>query len=151
MKKIAGKIGRAAAVFTVVAGLWGLAAAPVQADPGPEGIWRMSSGKVTVRVRFCGGRKLCATIVGLAEPLSKNGKPKVDRENPNPSLRSRPIIGLQVVSGMAPAGANRWKGYIYNADDGGTYASELRLSGNAMNLQGCWGPFCKKNRFNRVP
>ena len=138
---------RCAAVLAVaMAALSGVAAA----DPGPAGIWRMSNGKVTVRVNFCGGQKLCATVVALAQPIGKDGKPKIDHENPNPSLRHRRILGLQVVSGMAPAGPGRWKGYIYNADDGGTYRSEMRLSGNAMVLQGCWGPFCKKNRFIRV-
>jgi uncharacterized protein (DUF2147 family) len=151
VKKVPGAMTRAAAVTGLIAAtLFGTTAAAL-ADPGPEGIWRMSSGKVTVRVRYCGGKKLCATIIGLAEPLTKEGKPKVDHENPNPSLRSRRIVGLQVVSGMRPAGPNRWKGYIYNADDGGTYSSELQLSGNAMNLKGCWGPFCKKNRFIRAP
>ena len=120
------------------------------ADGSPEGIWRLNSGKVTVRVNYCGGKNLCATIVGLAQPLDRQGKPKVDHENPNASLRTRRVIGLQVVSGMAPAGENRWKGRIYNADDGGTYRSEMRLSGNSMTIEGCWGPFCKKNRFNRI-
>lgn len=120
------------------------------ADGGPEGIWRLSSGKVTVSVRYCGGRNLCATIIGLAQPLNKAGKPKTDHENPNPALRGRRVIGLQVVSGMSPAGENRWKGRIYNADDGGTYRSEMSLSGNNMVISGCWGPFCKKNRFIRV-
>lgn len=120
------------------------------ADPGPAGVWRLSSGKVTVRVGFCGGHKLCARIVGLAQPIGKDGRPKVDKENPNPALRGRRIMGLQVVSGMSPAGPGLWKGYIYNADDGGTYRSEMQLSGNVMVLRGCWGPFCKKNRFHRV-
>lgn len=142
---------RVVTMALLTAGMLTASAVPSLSDPGPEGTWRLKSGKVTVRVRYCGGIRLCATIIGLAQPLNKAGKPKVDDENPNPSLRNRRIIGLQVASGLKPAGPNRWKGYIYNADDGGTYASELQLSGNAMTLQGCWGPFCKKNRFIRVP
>lgn len=136
----------------LVAGLLGIFAAfgTAQADSNPAGVWRMASGKVTVRVHYCGGVKLCATIIDLAQPFTKDGKAKTDHENPNPALRGRRVIGLQVVSGMAPAGQNRWKGYIYNADDGGTYRSEMNLSGNAMILKGCWGPLCKKNRFIRV-
>ena len=143
---------RQTALRGLVAGAFShlLATAPASADSGPQGTWRMSNGKVTVRVSSCGGQKLCATIVGLARPTGKDGKPKVDHENPNPSLRHRRVIGLQVVSGMAPSGPNVWKGYIYNADDGGTYRSEMRLSGNTMVLNGCWGPFCKKNRFIRI-
>jgi uncharacterized protein (DUF2147 family) len=125
-------------------------ASPAFAEGGPVGVWRLSTGKVTVRVNYCGGRNLCATIVGLAQPLNSAGQPKTDHENPNHSLRGRRVVGLQVVSGMVPAGENRWKGRIYNADDGGTYRSEMRLSGNSMVISGCWGPFCKKNRFIRV-
>jgi len=123
---------------------------PASSGQGPEGVWRLSTGKVTVRVRYCGGKKLCATIIGLAKPYGKDGKPKRDHDNPNPSLRGRSVVGLQVASGLLPAGPNRWAGMIYNADDGGTYSSQISISGNVMVLQGCWGPFCKKNRFTRV-
>lgn len=127
-----------------------VAAGPAFAGSGPEGVWRLTSGKVTVRVSYCAGHNLCATIVGLAKPLDKAGKPKTDHENPNRALRARRVIGLQVASGLVATGENRWKGRIYNADDGGTYRSEMRLDGNTMVLEGCWGPFCKKNRFIRV-
>jgi uncharacterized protein (DUF2147 family) len=126
-----------------------LAAAPAVAE-NPTGVWRLQNGKVTVRVAYCGGQNLCATIIALARPLDKRGKAKVDHENPNPALRNRPVVGLQVVSAMKPAGANQWKGRIYNADDGGTYRAEARLSANTLLMTGCWGPICKKNRFIRV-
>ncbi len=64
------------------------------------GIWAMSNGKVTVKVTDC-GNKLCAAIVALKQPISKiDGKPKVDRENPDPDLRRRPLIGLSILIGM---------------------------------------------------
>jgi hypothetical protein len=76
-------------------------AGPALADP--EGIWSMSNGKVTVRVDDCGGN-LCAEIVGLKEPISKiDGKPKVDRENPDPDKRKRPLIGLSILIGREPS------------------------------------------------
>ncbi len=128
-----------------------LSALPAQAmAAGPEGTWIMNNGKVTVRVSYCGGEKLCATIVGLAKPTYKDGTPKIDKHNPNPALRSRRVIGLTIISGMQPAGANHWKGQIYNADDGGTYRSSADLSGDTMVVKGCWGPFCKNMNFKRV-
>ena len=33
----------------------------------PSGTWRLDNGKVTVKVRQCGGQ-VCANIVGLKEP-----------------------------------------------------------------------------------
>ncbi len=122
------------------------------AESGPLGTWAMTNGKVTVRVRDCGG-KLCGAIVALKEPISKiDGKPKVDRENPAASLRKRPLIGLPVLIAMKPAGKGLWKGAIYNPDDGRTYSASLELAGqNRMNVKGCVvGFLCKTNKFVRV-
>ena len=122
------------------------------ADTGAAGIWRLSSGKVTIRVNQCGGQNLCATIVGLAEPLNKKGQPKMDKHNPNPALQTRRLIGLQVVSGMKPDGANSWRGSIYNADDGRTYSGTATISGNTLVIKACilGGLACKKRQFARV-
>lgn len=111
----------------------------------------MSSGKVTVKVRPCGGT-ICGTIAGLKEPISKiDGKPKVDRENPDPSLRKRPLIGLPILIGMKPAGEDSWKGAIYNPDDGNTYSATLTLNGSKMKVKGCVaGILCKTNSFVRL-
>jgi uncharacterized protein (DUF2147 family) len=50
---------------------------------------------------------------------------------------------------MKPAGENIWQGTIYNADDGRTYSSYMKLSGNNMKVKGCVGPFCKTMVFVR--
>lgn len=126
-------------------------AAPASAA-GPEGIWSMSNGKVTVRVSNCGSN-LCAKIVGLKEPISKiDGKPKVDRENPDKAKRKRPLMGLSILIGMKPTGDGRWKGAIYNPDDGKTYSATVRHDGgNTMKVQGCVASIlCKTNTFVRA-
>ncbi len=123
------------------------AAAPASAA-NPEGIWSMSDGKVTVRVSDCGSN-LCARIVGLKEPISKiDGKPKVDRENPDAAKRKRPLIGLSILIGMKPNGDGQWKGAIYNPDDGKTYSATVVHNGKTMKVKGCVaGIFCKTNTF----
>ncbi len=133
---------RIAGLFAVV--LSGLALA----DEGANGVWKLSSGKVTVRIAPC-GPSLCGAIVGLAKPLDKKGRPKVDKENPNESLRQRPLIGLTVLANMKPTGENWWRGTIYNADDGRTYSSYMKVLGNSMKVKGCVGPFCKTMLFLR--
>lgn len=116
----------------------------------PSGTWRLDNGKVTVKVRQCGD-EVCANIVGLKEPTYKDGKPKIDKYNKNPSLRNRPLMGLAVLSNMKPAGDNTWTGNIYNADDGRTYSATMTLSGNTMKLKGCVaGIFCKTNTFRKL-
>jgi uncharacterized protein (DUF2147 family) len=119
------------------------------ADTGASGVWIMESGKVTVRIAPC-GPNLCGTIVGLAKPLNKLGQPKVDKENPNAALRNRPIIGLTILSNMVPQSDNEWAGTIYNADDGRTYSSYIKLSGDRMKVKGCVTIICKSIAFRRA-
>ena len=117
----------------------------------PDGIWSMSNGKVIVRVANCGSN-LCANIVGLKEPISKiDGKPKVDRANPDPAKRGRPLIGLSILIGMKPAGPGHWEGAIYNPDDGQTYSATVSNDGgDKMLVMGCVAAiFCKTNTFVR--
>jgi uncharacterized protein (DUF2147 family) len=134
-----------ALVALVVAGL----AAPAGAETTPTGTWIMNNGKVTVEVANCGAN-YCGTIVAMAKPLDKKGRPKVDKHNPNPSLRNRPVIGLRILNNMKPAGTDRWEGTIYNADDGRTYSSTMKLSGKSMKVKGCVLFVCKSMTFNRV-
>jgi len=116
----------------------------------PSGTWRLDNGKVTVKVRQCGG-EVCANIVALKEPTYQDGTPKIDKYNKNPSLRNRPLIGLSVLSDMKPTGDNSWAGNIYNADDGKTYSATMTLSGATMKLKGCVaGIFCKTNTFKKL-
>jgi uncharacterized protein (DUF2147 family) len=132
------------------AGILAGATSAVWADDA-EGIWSMKSGKVTVRVSQCGD-SLCAIIIDLKERISKiDGKPKVDRENPDPALRQRPVIGLSILSGMRPAGDRKWVGALYNPDDGQTYEATVKLDGDVIKVTGCvLGLLCKTNTFIRV-
>ena len=127
-----------------------LAGGMAQAGEGPAGVWRMTSGKVTVRISDCGG-DLCGTIVGLKKPLDKHGQPKRDKDNPNKALRNRPVIGLTILSNMRPSDDNSGEGTIYNPDDGNTYKSRMVLKGSdTMKVDGCVMVLCKSMTFIRV-
>jgi uncharacterized protein (DUF2147 family) len=129
-----------------------LVAQPAQAQAGlePAGTWLTQAGDAKVRVSKCGGG-ICGVIVWLKDPINhSNGKPQVDDKNPNPSLARRPIIGLPLFSGMAASGPNKWSGHIYNADDGGTYASSISLSGSdTLKVEGCVGALCGSENWTR--
>lgn len=71
-----------------------------------------------------------------------NGKTVTDRHNPNPALRSRPLTGLRLLTGLAyDPGSHKWKGgHIYNADNGRTYNCLVRMLGpNRLQLRGYIG------------
>lgn len=129
----------------LVVGMSGLALA----EGGASGVWRLDTGNVTVRIAPCGAN-LCGAIVGLAKPLNHRGQPKVDKKNPNVALRTRPLMGLTILANMKATGENNWQGTIYNADDGRTYSSYMKLSGGNMKVKGCIGPFCKTMVFVRA-
>jgi len=140
----------AAAVAMAAAGLL-VVAAPVLASDQATGTWRMSNGKVTVRVAHC-GPSLCGTVVALRKPHDDKGRPRLDKENPNPALRGRPVIGLTILSNMRASGDGAWTGTIYNPDDGNTYSSQMQLLGpSTMRVNGCVaGVFCRSMKFTRV-
>ncbi|MFN3659071.1 MAG: DUF2147 domain-containing protein [Pseudolabrys sp.] len=117
-----------------------------------EGTWLSEDGGTKVRLVDCGG-KLCGTVVWLDEPVDKEtGKAKTDKLNPDPAKRSRPLLGLQVVSGLKPNGPERWSGSIYNADDGRTYQAHLQIKSRSVAvLQGCvLAVLCKGHTWRRV-
>ena len=76
----------------------------------PEGTWLSEDGGTKVRLANCGG-KLCGTVVWLNQPIdAATGKPKTDKLNPDPAKRARPLLGLQVVNGLAASGPDKWSG-----------------------------------------
>lgn len=87
-------------------------------------------------------------IVWLEEPLyteddtdGEYGQPKVDKKNPDPALRSRPIMGLVMMEGFQYDGDGTWKkGTIYDPDNGKTYKCKLRLvNDDVLNVRGFIG------------
>ena len=115
----------------------------------PAGTWTAAEGKSRVKISHCGAN-LCGSVVWLREPNDDSGKPKTDGRNADAALRSRPIIGIQVLQSLVPNGET-WKGRIYNAEDGKTYAASFRLQGdNSALVQGCAAVvFCKSQVWTR--
>jgi uncharacterized protein (DUF2147 family) len=115
----------------------------------PAGTW-LTEENATVRVSNCGGG-LCATIASLKEPNDpQTGKPKTDINNVDASKRNRPIVGLQIFTGLRPEGANKWTGQIYNPEDGKTYDANVVLeNANSLKVQGCVLFICRTKTWTR--
>jgi uncharacterized protein (DUF2147 family) len=69
------------------------------------------------------------------------GKEKVDRENPDATLRTRKIVGLVLMSGFVFDGKGTWqKGTIYDPDNGKTYKSKIKITdGGVLKVRGFIG------------
>lgn len=86
----------------------------------PDGTWLLAN-RVAVEVFECSDL-VCARIVWLARPRSPDGKPDVDRLNPDPNMRQRPLCGLTIIWGLQPDGPDHWSnGSLYDPQDGNTY------------------------------
>ena len=139
----------ALATFAV---LWVAAATPAAAGD-PRGNWMTDDGKAKIAIVSCGGA-LCGNIVALTEPIDPGtGKPKTDSNNPDAAKRIRPLVGVQIVIDMKPDSADKWKGQVYNAEDGKTYSGSITLvDAKTLTLQGCalGGLICKNRTWKRA-
>ena len=122
------------------------------------GVWTTEHRDAKIRIAAC-GPALCGTIVGLAQPLDADGRAKTDVNNPDPARRARPLVGLTILTGLAPAGGTgggasggSWRGVIYNADDGRDYEVSVRLlDARRAAIRGCilGGLFCGGETWTR--
>ncbi len=81
-------------------------------------------------------------IIWLKNPL-ENGKPQVDEENPDEKLRSRPIMGLELLEGFTyDEDDKEWNsGTIYDPQSGNTYKCYMWFDedDNKLNVKGYIG------------
>ncbi len=98
---------------------------PAAAAQDVLGLW--DTGSSRVEIYPCGDR-LCGRVAELDEPLDENGNPRLDVNNPDEALRSRPILGMDLIAGFVPKGEGKWKdGTIYDPRDGKTYQCVMSL------------------------
>jgi len=116
----------------------------------PLGEWTLSDGRLTVKVTYCQGTRVCANIARLQEPNNGDGTPKLDLKNRNQALRSRHLIGMPVIEGMEQTDTNTWRGTIYSSDDGDFYRAYASLNGDRLDVKGCWFVICHDLNFHRT-
>jgi uncharacterized protein (DUF2147 family) len=136
------KIGSAA---LALASIW---IVPAFADP--IGLWLDKDGW-TIRVQPCGA-DLCAVIASVKPPLDPaTGRPPTDRNNADTSKRGRPLVGVEVLSGMRPSGASKWSGQLYDPDRGQTLGGNLlELNEDTIRIEGCLLVLCGGEELHRV-
>jgi uncharacterized protein (DUF2147 family) len=130
--------------FVVPAALAGTDAAE-RVDPraGVCGTWESAKGTVFVIEEVAGG--LRAEVVAMR-------KPRLDKKNPDPELRDRPLIGLQLLSDYRFK-HGVWRGRFYDPSSGRTFRSRIKLDKHGdLGIRGYVGIslFGKTEVFRRV-
>lgn len=104
------------------------------------GVWEPGNGRAKVKVTKI-GEKYYGKIVWLKEPNDEKGQPKTDKNNPDESLRSTPLLGYRLLKDFVYKGDKTWEeGTIYDPENGSTYNCTIKLKDeNTLEVRGYIG------------
>jgi uncharacterized protein (DUF2147 family) len=103
------------------------------------GKWINSTGEAHVDITKR-GEKYFGKIVWLKEPKDEKGVTKTDVKNPDESLRSKPILGLEILKNFVFEDGKWTDGKIYDPKSGKTYSCNMTMKGNdILNMRGYIG------------
>ncbi len=111
-----------------------------------ERVWFNQEKTSKIQVYLAKDGKYYGKIVWLDEPNEKDGKPKVDKENPESSLKEKPLNGLLILKGFSIDANDKnlyTGGTVYDPKNGKTYCGKLTFKGTVLDLRGfiCSMPF----------
>lgn len=117
------------------------------------GEWVTEGDKARVAIAPCASdaASLCGTITWSYRPADAPPGELRDVNNADATLRSRPIVGLPLLQGFRPDGADGWSGgTIYDPEGGKTYKSKMRLDGaDGLEVDGCILFVCQTQTWTR--
>lgn len=88
-------------------------------------------GKIEIYMQ---GSKLFGKLTWIQKTGSK------DEKNPNAKLRSRPVLGLVILTDFEKDSDTEWSGgKIYDPESGKTYSCKMKLKGNKLEIRGYVG------------
>lgn len=104
------------------------------------GNWFSQDGSLKMKVYESeNGKEFRGKIIWTRDETFEDGRPLVDGLNPDSSLRERPIIGLEFITGLTfyPR-KSEWKdGHAYDPEEGKTYHLKVWLKdANTLCLRG---------------
>lgn len=105
------------------------------------GIWLVGDKDAKVEI-YQNGDNLEGKLVWIKEPTETDGSPKVDKKNPDLTLRARNLIGMVFLKDFKKEkGEDKWSGgTVYDAKTGKTYSGWIKLiDANNLKLRGFVG------------
>jgi uncharacterized protein (DUF2147 family) len=103
------------------------------------GQWVNSTGEAHVDI-FKKGTKYYGKIVWLKSQKDEKGIVKTDLKNPDVSLRSKPILGMEILKDFVYEDGKWTDGKIYDPKSGKTYSCNMNIKNNGdLNMRGYIG------------
>lgn len=99
------------------------------------GKWKLDDGSAIVEV-YKSGDSYNGKIVWLKDATMPDGSPVCDLNNPDKSLRSRKLMGLNMLSGLKKTGDQYTQGSIYDPGNGKTYNCSMKVEGDVLKVRG---------------
>ena len=99
------------------------------------GKWKLSDGTAIVEV-YKQGDVFNGKIVWLQKPTEEDGSPAKDDKNPDAKLRTRQLIGLNMLSNLKKNGTEYSGGSIYDPGNGKTYNCSMKVEGDVLKVRG---------------
>ena len=122
--------------------------AGISQTPGLAGRWMTDDRTAIVTIAPCGAA-LCGRISRFlaAEPAGGFR----DTQNPDSALRTRPLLGVTVLSNLTRSGGG-WSGRAYSPREGRDVRATVTLrSAGVMRIHGCVAIFCRDLDWTRAP
>jgi uncharacterized protein (DUF2147 family) len=109
-----------------------------QSESSILGLWYNTEKTAQVEI-LKKGSEFIGKIVWMKDP-NPGGKPALDKDNPNPKLKSRPLMGLNLLEGLK-FDSGMWEdGTIYDPKTGKTYSCQVTLkSKDVLEVKGYIG------------
>lgn len=103
------------------------------------GKWINATGEAHVDITKR-GQKYFGKVVWLKDPKDEKGNIKTDLKNPEVSLRSKPIMGLEILRDFIFEDGKWTNGKIYDPKSGKTYKCNMTMKGrDVLNMRGYVG------------
>jgi uncharacterized protein (DUF2147 family) len=99
------------------------------------GKWKLEDGTAIVEV-YQQGDVFNGKIVWLQKPTEADGTPAVDDLNPDPKLRTRQVLGLNMLNNLKKSGNEYTGGSIYDPGNGKTYNCSMKVEGDILKVRG---------------
>ncbi len=95
-----------------------------------EGVWTTEKGDSKIQFHKSGGF-YSAKLIWFAPKNGEGMETRKDKHNPNEALRTRPLLGINIITGLRHAEKNDYEdGKAYDPSSGKTYSCKVTVNSN---------------------
>ncbi|MEQ1725759.1 MAG: DUF2147 domain-containing protein [Sphingopyxis sp.] len=119
-----------------------------QTSTSIQGRYRTDDNNAIITIAPCtaGAAVVCARISQFLNPTLRNAR---DGNNPDASLRTRALMGVQILTNLRRDG-NSWSGRGYSPEEGRNFNATVTPHGGQLRVRGCVAIFCRTVEWTRL-